>query len=119
MRVLENVSWKKVNDKYQLTTDLNDCSGVKYRFYVSDDMENSGTIEKEIAGNNDNTFTFDKKWNNVFVYGKEVNDFHTLHKQKLFTLNFSATQELIRKVEQLETIFNNQQKEITKLKLGK
>ena len=75
-------------------------------------MVNSGTIEKEIVGNNDNTFTFDKKWNNVFVYGKEVNDFHALDKNKLFALNFSATQELIKKVELLE-------KEIAILKLDK
>ena len=66
LRKLENVSWEEGNE-YKLTTDLSDCSGVKYRFYVSDDMENTGTIEKEIVGNNDNTFTFDKKWNNVFV----------------------------------------------------
>ena len=32
----------------------------------------------------------------------EVDDFHTLDKQKLFALNFSATQELIRKNEALE-----------------
>jgi FtsZ-binding cell division protein ZapB len=32
----------------------------------------------------------------VFLYGKEVDDFHTLDKQKLFALNFSATQEIDR-----------------------
>ena len=30
------------------------------------------------------------------IYRKEVDDFHTLDKQKLFALNFSATQELDR-----------------------
>jgi len=34
----------------------------------------------------------------VFCYGKEVDDFNILDKQKLFALNFSATQELDRKV---------------------
>lgn len=58
-------------------------------------------MKKEVVGNDDNTFTFDKKYNNVFCYGKEVNDFHTLDKQKLFTLNFSATQE-IDKIQQAE-----------------
>ena len=72
-----------------------------------------------MVGNSDNTFTFQEKYSNIFCYGKEVNDFHQLDKSKLFALNFSATQELIRKVEQLETIVNNQQKEITKLKLRK
>ena len=56
---------------------------------------------KEIVGNQDNTFTFDKHYNNVFCYGKEVDDFHTLAKQKLFTVNFSATQE-IDKIQQEE-----------------
>ena len=43
-----------------------------------------------------NSFIFDQSWNNVFLYGKEVDDFHTLDKQKLFALNFSATQEIDR-----------------------
>ena len=57
---------------------------------------------KEIVGNKDNTFTFDASYNNVFCYGKEVDDFHTLNKSKLFAINFSATQELDRKVIALE-----------------
>jgi hypothetical protein len=32
----------------------------------------------------------------VFVYGKKVNDFHKLNKDCLFTINFSATQEIDR-----------------------
>jgi hypothetical protein len=68
---------------------------VKYRFYVSNDV--SGNEErKEIIGNSDNTFTFEKKWNNVFIYGKEVDDFHTLDKQKIFALHHSAIQEIDR-----------------------
>lgn len=35
-------------------------------------------------------------WENIFLYGEEVNDFHTIDKQKLFTINFSATQEIDR-----------------------
>lgn len=38
----------------------------------------------------------------VFVYGKKVNDFHTVDYDRIFTLNVSATQELARKVELLE-----------------
>ena len=57
---------------------------------------------KEVVGNNDNSFTFDQSWNHVFCYGKEVDDFHTLDKQKLYALNFSATQELDKKVIALE-----------------
>lgn len=52
-------------------------------------MKESKTLE-----NDTKSFVFNRSWNNVFLYGKEVNDFHTLDKQKLFTLNFSATQEI-------------------------
>ncbi len=38
----------------------------------------------------------------VFVYGKEVNDFHTVDYEALTTLNISATQALLKKVEALE-----------------
>lgn len=38
----------------------------------------------------------------AFVYGKEVPDFHTVDYDKIHTLNVSATQELARRVAQLE-----------------
>ena len=44
------------------------------------------TIDKEIEGNQ------------CFVYGCEVNDFHTISKEYIFTLNVCATQELHRKI---------------------
>ena len=91
MRNLTDISWNDAT----LYTDLSDCSGVKYRFYVSNDLCGN-EIMKEVVGNSDNSFTFDTSYNNVFCYGKEVDDFHTLDKQKLFALNFSATQELDR-----------------------
>jgi hypothetical protein len=37
--------------------------------------------------------------NIIFVYGKEVSDFHALNKDFLFTINFSATQELDRMID--------------------
>jgi len=38
----------------------------------------------------------------IFVYGFEVNDFHRLNKDYLFTINFAATQELDRQNTQLK-----------------
>lgn len=93
MRILSDVTW----DNTMMTSNsLNDVSGVKYRFYVSNDISGNDEVVKEIIGNSDNTFTFDQSYNNVGCYGKEVNDFHVLDKQKLFALNFSATQEIDR-----------------------
>ena len=37
---------------------------------------------------------FKHNWKYVFLHGEEIRDFHKLDKQKLFTLNFSATQEI-------------------------
>ena len=70
-----------------------------YRFYVSNDLSGNDECKKDIYSLTDDpkSFIFDQSWNNVFIYG-EVDDFHTLDKQKLFALNFSATQELDKKV---------------------
>lgn len=38
----------------------------------------------------------------VFVFGKEVNDFHTVDYEALSTLNISATQALVKKINDLE-----------------
>ena len=59
----------------------------------------------------------------MFCYGKEVNDFHTLDKQKLFALSFSATQEIDRiqqaektKLATAETKLATAEAEIARLK---
>ncbi len=90
-------SW---NETKMYSNDLQDVSGIKYRFYVSNDISDNEKMV-ELVGDENNCFTFEEKWENVFCYGKEVDDFHTLDKQKLFALNFSATQELDKKVSEL------------------
>jgi hypothetical protein len=71
--------------------------------------------EKEIVSIEENTFTV-SDWahgntKDIFVYGIQVNDFRTVDYDRIFTLNVSATQELIRQVEQLKDQNNNLQKE--------
>lgn len=63
--------------------------------------------EYDVVRAEGNTFIV-KEWNNkfnqpekVFVYGKEVNDFRQVDYDKIHTLNVSATQELVRQLEQL------------------
>ena len=132
MRIIENPMWTTItdnsgNNKYKLTIpDLEDVSGnTKYKFYVSN--EDSGKDEREkdyfSLENEPKSFIFDEKYNNIFLYGKEVNDFHSLCKNKLFTINFSATQEIDRiqqqEKEKVETLFEKNieiNEEITKLK---
>lgn len=90
-------TWTGVDGKFTMSSsDLPNVSGIVHKFYVSNDAE--GPLNKEIilTGNEDNTFTFDKEYEQVFCYGSEVDDFNILDKQKLFTLAFSATQEIDR-----------------------
>ena len=112
MKKIEEPVWTDIStNEYKLTiSDLQDPSGnKKYRFYVSNndlsgnsDTSGNKTIsreeKKELFSLKDEptSFIFDKKWENVFLYGEQVNDFHTIDKQKLFTVNFSATQEIDR-----------------------
>jgi len=66
---------------------------------------------------NENTIKIDKEINssNVFVYGKEIDDFHTLKKDYIFTLNVCATQELYKLIQKQETIINDLMNRIIKL----
>jgi Chaperone of endosialidase len=60
-------------------------------------------IVASVVGNTISIENFkDENPKNVFVYGKEVNDFHTIDYDRLYTLNVSATQELASKVQKLE-----------------
>ena len=51
----------------------------------------------------------------IFIYGIEVNDFHTLDKDYIFTLNVCATQELQRRIEAQNIIIKTQEENIKKL----
>ena len=87
-RKLSNFTWEKkeVDSVYKLTTDIQeDVSGVKYRFYVNNGVSGNDEIMKEVIGDSDNTFTFDTSYNNVFCFGKEIDDFHCIDKGKIFT----------------------------------
>ena len=100
MKLLTDVTWTEIIDlsepNYKLTSELQDVSGVSYQFIVSNDLSNNVTENIIVTGNHDNTFTFKQKWEHIFCHCKEIEDFHSLDKQKLFALNFSATQEIDR-----------------------
>jgi len=69
------------------------------RFIVSDE-ENVQGKQVELSVNDDKkSFTFEKSWNFVFLYGKEVNDFHSLDKNMIFALHHSAIQEVDRQLQ--------------------
>ena len=95
-RLLEDFTWGKTEDgKFKLSCDLQNCRGIKYKFKVSNDTERESE-DIEVVANDDDTFTFDNQYSNIFLFGKEVNDFHRLDKAQIFAVGMSALQEIDR-----------------------
>jgi hypothetical protein len=94
-----------------VSQDLNINDNIKiYDEFGKDDMYNITEI-------NENTIKIDKDINssNVFVFGKEIDDFHTLKKDYIFTLNVCATQEIYKLIQKQEKIINDLISRIAKL----
>jgi len=53
--------------------------------------------------------------NNIFIYGKKVNDFKRLDYESLYCLNIAGTQELYKLIEQQNIIIQDLQKRIEML----
>jgi len=102
IRFIDNPQWEKHNDKWKLYIEdilFEDNHTGKCCFYTAetndDDIkENKFTIQVE---DDKKTFIFDKKWNVVFLHSREINDFHKLNKNDIFTIQHGAIQELDRK----------------------
>jgi hypothetical protein len=82
---------------------------------------NNNLIEVEVSEIiNDISFNIkdlDKKYTNnkIFVYGTFVNDFYTLSKEHIYTLNVGATQELYKQIKVHNDIIKYREKEINEL----
>ena len=85
---------------------------------VNDDIkifDKNGTPElSKIIEVNETSIKIDKTYNNddVFIYGSKVDDFHTLNKDYIFTLNVCATQELYKLIQQQNIIIQDLQNRI-------
>ena len=122
MRIITEPQWTKDAGKYYLNIPDLDMSGAftnKAKFYVSNDPSGNDEVCKEVdikevptISMNEFSTTkyvaeFDQSWNNIFFYGKEVTDFHSIDKAQIFALHHSAIQELDRKHEREVTEKNN------------
>tara|TARA_B100001250_G_C19740954_1_gene763048 strand:- start:125 stop:1411 length:1287 start_codon:yes stop_codon:yes gene_type:complete len=99
---LHNVLWTIINiDGKELfkmyCEEINELleTNVKYKFIVSDRndiVDDNKNLEIDI--NDDLSFTFEKKWNFIYCYGKLVDDFHAVNQNMIYSLYHSAIQEL-------------------------
>ncbi|MBU1066061.1 tail fiber domain-containing protein [bacterium] len=98
----ESVSYDKAEGTISIST-------VKPHGFVSGDkvriIHKTGMVELDVVEiKYAHTFTVnsDQAYDEVFVFGKRVDDFHSIDYDAISMLNVSATQELARRVEQLE-----------------
>jgi hypothetical protein len=99
-----------------LEEDVSEKLNIGDKIKIFDDNDKSDFYN--INNINSNVIEIDKEINssNVFIYGKEINDFHTLKKDYIFTLNVCATQELYKLIQQQNTIIEDLQNQINELK---
>ena len=100
---LPNIMKRAIRDKNRVYLDLTgydlpEDKKINIRF------KNGGGYNYDIVEVNKGYFVIDisddgDDIEEVFVYGYEVNDFHKLTKDSIYTLNVSATQELNRRIE--------------------
>jgi len=117
----KSISYDASNGQLQVTTEK------PHGFKVGDKIKlltekSSKVISTVTAVNSDETFTVGE-WaepglTSVFVYGKEVNDFHTVDYDRIYTLNVSATQELAAQLKAAQERLKQLEAENEKLKAG-
>lgn len=117
--ILESPEWKQTNNGWDLTInnlDFSNNNTGKCRFYVGNDPSGVDVTVKELYVNQDlKTFTFKEKYENVLLWGKQVNDFHTINKDMVFAVHHSALQELIRKDEAKTEKITNLENKVNEL----
>ena len=75
--------------------DISDNHTGNCRFYVKDASDQSETILDINVESDHKSFRFDKTWDRVYLWGKEVDDFHVLDKAQIFAMDHCAMRELI------------------------
>ena len=60
-------------------------------------------------------FTIEKNNAKIFIVGKYVDDFQTIAKEDIFSLNVCVTQELYRIIQQQQSIINDLQTRLERL----
>ena len=96
-----------------LATDLKVGERVKLITEESADIYEVSAVENDRFQVQPETFNLQPE--TVFVYGREVNDFHTVDYEAIAMLNVSATQEQQRIIEEQQQRIEEQQKRIDEL----
>uniref|UniRef100_A0A6C0CEJ9 Peptidase S74 domain-containing protein n=1 Tax=viral metagenome TaxID=1070528 RepID=A0A6C0CEJ9_9ZZZZ len=105
----DNVDISILNINTEIKIDAND----ETEYYkIIDKTSNSIKLDNNIKLNQRKQ----PNTSNCFIYGTNINDFHTLNKDYIFTLNVSATQELYKIIQQQQEQINKLIIEVENLK---
>ena len=117
LRDISNIEWKYHNNKWQFTLDDLDFSqnntGYCKFLFKNQNIEEFVSLKVE---DDKKTFITKQKYENIYLWGKEVNDFHTIDKNMIFALHHSGIQELSKENNIKDERINNLEKENTMLK---
>ena len=72
------------------------------KFYCSNNKDKESKCIKINIESDKKTFIFDEKYEIIFFYGKEVNDFHYIDKNKIYNLHHGAIQELYKEIKKIK-----------------
>jgi len=114
-RKIKNIIWEEVlldEDTKKYKIEIPDITFEKNNtglcnFYVSNNGDKKEEIIDIKVENDKKSFLFNKKYDNVFLNGKEINDFHTIDENQIFALHHSAIQELSKQNDNINKTFNN------------
>ncbi|MBI3195313.1 MAG: hypothetical protein HYZ34_12735 [Ignavibacteriae bacterium] len=104
--IASSVSFNEEKKELSITTNKEHefAVGNKVRLIISKDEKEVSQEFDVVAVSDNHTFsvTYEQPQNKVFVYGKQVDDFHVVDYEAIAMLNVSATQELAKQVEALQ-----------------
>jgi len=84
---------------------------------IKDGKEEEVRIDRQEDEAGKSYYVWDKKWekDNVFLYGKEVDDFLAVDKQQIFALHHSGIQELHRLMKKQQTDYETKISNLEKM----
>lgn len=99
MRPIENITWTPTENGFKVVIPNLTFSEEHTRdllFYVSNN-EDEEEQRIELTADEENAIIFEKQYTKVFLYGKKVNNFLQIAKDKIYSLHHSAIQEIDRR----------------------
>lgn len=99
MRPIENITWTPTEGGFKVIIPSLTFSSEHTRqllFYVTLGEEESES-RIELTADEENAVIFEKQYSTVFLYGKKVNNFLQIAKDKIYSLHHSAIQEIDRR----------------------